>query len=52
MGIVAGIKGAFIYHLCFVALSILHHRDKERRTEMGRKAKNKYNFFSMQLLSG
>lgn len=39
MVIVAGIKGAFIYHLCFVVLSILHHRDKEQRTEMGRRTK-------------
>lgn len=52
MVIVAGIKGAFIYHLCFVVLSILHHRDKEQRTEMGEKQKKKYNFFSMQILSG
>lgn len=45
MAIVAGIKGAFIYHLCFVVLSILHHRDKEQRTEMGRKTKKEIQLF-------
>lgn len=44
MEIVAVIKGAFIYHLCFVVLSILHHTDKKRRTEMGRKTKIKTTF--------
>lgn len=29
------IKSAFIYHLCFVVLSILHHRDNDRRIEKG-----------------
>lgn len=49
MVIVADIKGVFIYHLCFVALSILHHRDKERSTGIGMGRKTKVN--SMQLLS-
>lgn len=44
MLIVAVIEGVFIYHLCFVVLSILHHRDKEQRTEMGRKTKIKTTF--------
>ena len=35
--IIVVIKSAFIYHLCFVVLSILHHRDNERRTEKGEK---------------
>lgn len=43
MVIVADIKGAFIYHLCFVALSILHHRDKERSTGIGMGRKTKVN---------
>lgn len=44
--IIAVIKSAFIYHLCFVVLSILHHRDKEQRTEKGEKNKNDTdNFF-------
>lgn len=42
--IVAVIKGAFIYHLCFVVLSILHHTDKKWRTEIGRKTKIKTTF--------
>lgn len=37
--IIVVIKSAFIYHLCFVVLSILHHRDKEQRTEKGEKNK-------------
>lgn len=40
-------KSAFIYHLCFAVLSILHHRDDEQRTDKGEKNKNDtHNFLS------
>lgn len=44
---VAGIKGAFIYHLRFVALSILRHRDTEQRPERGRRTKKINTAFSV-----
>lgn len=30
------IKSVFIYHLCFVVLSILPHRDNDQRRKRGR----------------
>lgn len=35
------IKSAFYYHLCFVVLSILHHRVNEQRAGQGGGEKNK-----------
>lgn len=37
--VIVVIESAFIYHLCFVVLSILHHRDNGRRIERGEKNK-------------
>lgn len=53
INIIVVIKSAFIYHLRFVVLSILHHRDKEQRTEKGEKNKKMTQiiFFTVLLLA-